>query len=248
MVMYRAVLCALELEKFKVALSHCDEALALLRNESSTQAKSDIALFKKQKQAIEKSQAQSDEHAKERESRVQAATERRNAFEEMIQSRGITMGLPLFGQQRRYSTTEPVLNDNTWYWPVLLVYPEEVASPGNGDQSDFLEDIAETTTMEDILETVFAEGLPPPQWDRNRMYSSAKRLQMRYRARWTMETVDADSDDEETFCGSELPPDEVGPWIDVSSRTTLQELLRQKTYVTPMFPVLYVVPKEVELS
>lgn len=158
------------------------------------------------------------------------------------------MGLPLFSQQRKYSSSEPVEREGVWYWPVLLVYPEDVACPGNGDQSDFLEEIAETTNMEEIIEWIFGEGVAPPSWDRNRVYRSASGLQMRYRTEWTMKLEDADSDDEDTFCGSTLPHDELGHWIDVNNRTTLGDLLSMKNYITPMFPVLYVVPRGIELG
>lgn len=244
----RALLCALQLENFEVAQRHCETGLNLAHENESAQGRRDTALFRQQQSAIEKAMGNSIKYQRERESRLQVEKTRKERVTSMIRSRGITMGLPLFSQQRRYSSLEPVERDSAWYWPVLLIYPEDVACPGNGDQSDFLEDIAETTTMEDILQWIFGEDVPPPAWDMNRAYTSAGGLQMRYRTEWTMKLEDADSDDEESFCGSTIPADELGHWIDVSNATTLRELLGKRNYITPMFPVLYVVPRGIELQ
>lgn len=230
-----------------MALRHCDGGLQLSATAGTEQGQKDAALFGQQKAVIEKAKSKSSKWAEERQTRLQEESDRKRSVQDMIQSKRITMGLPLFGQQRQYATTEPINREGVWYWPVLLVYPEEIASPGLGDQSDFLEDIAETMKMSEILELVFGEGSLAPEWDMNRMYQPSSPLEMRYRTQWTMELSEADSDDEATFCGSSLPADEVGHWMNVGADTTIEDLVRRRNYITPMFPVLYVVPKHVEL-
>lgn len=244
----RAMLCALQIENFKVALHHYEAGLQLCGTQEAAQAQGDYALFKSKKREIDKAMAKNHKYQSDKEKRLQAEQERTQSIERMLQAKRITMGLPLFSQQRRYSRTGPLEREGEWYWPVLLVYPEEVASPGHGDQSDFLEDVAETTRMGDILEWVFEGGGSAPEWDFHRLYRSAEGLEMRYRERWTVELAEADSEDEEYLYGSTLPADEVGGWISVANDVRLCELMSRSNYITPLFPVLYVIPKHVNLQ
>eukprot|EP00177_Eucheuma_denticulatum_P000315 GFKZ01000540.1.p1 GENE.GFKZ01000540.1~~GFKZ01000540.1.p1 ORF type:complete len:378 (+),score=44.68 GFKZ01000540.1:123-1256(+) len=244
---YRALLCAIELEKFDIASRHCEAGLELCISDDSAQGRRDRALFKLQKKNLEKAIEKSHKYEKAKDVRRKEEQLRKQKISQMVEGRGITMGLPLFSQQRRYSTTEPSERDGEWYWPVLLVYPEEVACAGQGDQSDFLEDVSENTSMGDVLRWVFGVNSSGPEWDVNRFYTSAGDLEVRYRLQWTMELADADSEDEEYFCGSSLPADEIGSWISVASGVRLCELMRRRNYITPLFPVLYVVPKHIEL-
>lgn len=243
----RALLCALQLENFKLALQHYETGLQLLGTQHTAQARGHYVLFKSQKREIDRVTDKRCKYQSEKEKRLQAENERKRLIGVMLQGRRITMGLPLFSQQRRYSRTEPFERDGEWYWPVLLVYPEEMTSPGQGDQSDFLEEVAETTRMGEILQWVFEGSTSAPEWDFHRLYQKAEGLEMRYRERWTMELADADSEDEECFYGSTLPADEMGHWISAANDTRLCELMSRRNYTTPLFPVLYVVPKHVNL-
>ncbi|CDF33459.1 unnamed protein product [Chondrus crispus] len=245
---YRAVLCAVALEKFDVALRHCDEGENVVTANNSAQGRRDVALFKQQRWVMMKAMEKSNSYQSEKERTLQVERARKEKIALMVDERGITMGLPLFSQQRRYSCTEPRERDGVWHWPVLLVYPEEIARPGGGDQSDFLEDVAETTKIEEILEWIFGEEVEAPSWDVNRVYRSTNSLQMRYRTEWTLKIEDADSDEEESFCGSTLPEDEIGHWMDVSSSSSLKDVLRKRNYIVPLFPVFYVIPREIELG
>lgn len=244
---YRALLCAIELEKFDIASRHCEAGLDLCTSDDSAQGRRDRALFKLQAKKLEKTIEKSQKYENAKEMRLLEVKERKQKIRQMVEDRGITMGLPLFSMQRKYSTTEPSERDGEWYWPVLLVYPEEVACGGQSDQSDFLEDVSEQTSMGDILNCVFGGNSPGPEWDMNRMYRSADELEVRYRSQWTMELAYADSEDEEYFCGSSLPADEIGSWISVARGVRLCELMRRRNYITPLFPVLYVVPKHIDL-
>lgn len=245
--LYRALLCALRLENFDAALRHYQTGLQLCGTQDTAQARGDYALFKSQKREIDEAMAKSHKYESEREKRARVEQEQKRLKGAMLQSRGITMGLPLFSQQRRYNQTEPVERNGEWHWPMLLVYPEEVAGAGEGDQSDFLEDVVESTTMGEIVEWVFGEGTCAPEWDVQRLYRSTKGLEVRYRTKWTMKVTDADSEDEEYSCGSTLPVDEMGDWIPVAHNVRLFELMSRRNYITPLFPVLYVVPEHVNL-
>lgn len=205
-------------------------------------------LLKAQKKKLDAAIEKSKRSEAARQQREDADCERQRSLEKMMQKRKITMGLPLFSQQRRYAVTEPMERDGEWFWPVLLIYPEDAACPGLGDQSDYLEDVSEQTTIEDILNWVFQGVNNRPEWDVNRMYTDPGNLEARYRTRWTMKKDEADSDDEEYFCGSSLPLDEIGGWVSVKAKTKLMELMRRADYMTPLFPVLYVVPKQVTLK
>lgn len=242
------MLCAVALEKFDVASRHCDEGENILTANNSAQGRRDVASFKQQRSVMMKAMEKSNRYQSEKERRLQVERARKENIALMVDERGIAMGLPLFSQQRRYPCTEARERDGVWHWPVLLVYPEEVACPGSGDQSDFLEDVAETTKIEEILEWIFGEDVEAPAWDVNRVYRSANSLQMRYRTEWTLKIEDADSDEEESFCGSTLPEDEIGHWIDASSSSSLKDVLRKRNYIVPLFPVFYVIPRGIELG
>jgi len=244
----RAMFCAVNLGKFDDALRHCDHGIALLSRESSDRLKADLRVFRQQRKEIEKSRETLTKREVERGERAQKEDEKRQALELMMQSCKVKRGLPLFAQQRRYPNTHPVEKHGVWYWPVLLIYPEEVVGPGLGDQSDFIGEVAENAAMRDILGSVFAEDVPPPAWDTNRMYCTAQKLEVLFRADWTMRIEDADSDEENNFCGSMLGRDELGHWTNVSPSSTLREVLARRDYIMPMFPVFYVVPTGTHLT
>lgn len=77
----------------------------------------------------------------------------------MITSRGLRIGRSEYAQQGEYSKTKSTLIDGQWCWPVLLVY----ATREHGEQSDYLESVAENVTMDEIIELVFGEGTEPPR-------------------------------------------------------------------------------------
>lgn len=233
--------------RFDDAIMHCNRAMATLKNGSADQ-REQKGVFEKTKKTAEIAKKREDE-------RFKSLARKKNAEEAVVVSkrnalsrRSITMGLPLFSQQRSYSQKGPLIVEDSVHWPVLLLYPEEaIGVPGIGDQSDYLEKVSENATLEELLATVFPPGESAP-WDRRGLYKDFRQLEVLFREDWTYTEDEADSDDEEYFVGSMRGPEEVGAWKTIPVSSTLRQALATRGYVVPMFPVLYVVRKGTYLS
>jgi Cns1/TTC4 Wheel domain len=248
---YRAAVAANGLRKFDIAAAHCAAALSMLRAQKLGDSADGAAIACEERKAVagmELEAAKCEARCRQNKKEISAEMEMSRA----LAKRGVTMGLPLFAQQRGYATTEPFFDRDggsaggtdhqRLLWPVLVVYPE-VAGTGVGEQSDYLEQVSEDATVNDLLGALFPDGAPPPLWDVSGAYSRAPhRLVAEYRARWTMSADDADSDDEREFVGSTLSPDKMGPWKRVSRSTTIAQLIARSDYILPMFPVIYIIP------
>lgn len=243
----RASLCATNIEKFAVARQHCEQALTLLHRTSASDSakKNDIALFKKQLDIIQAHVSKEQQRDRARADRKAATQLTQQGVEQMYSTLNVTKGAPLFGQQRRYAKIQPTKEDDEWLWPILLVYPEEITSPGMGDQSDYLEDVSANATIHDILVSVFSQGRA--EWDITGAYTDIDSLEARFRVGWTVPVDELEDEDRDTWCGSLLPPDEVGKWISLPREMTVAELVSHPRYVIPLFPLLYVVPRHVKL-
>ncbi|CAN8075661.1 unnamed protein product [Agarophyton chilense] len=235
---YRALLCATILEKYDIAMGHINQGLKL-----SGKGGKDTNIFQTQRKTIEAKIEMLQRQKEEREHRERKRQEASDTVTGMMKNRGMTLGAPLFAQQRRYTITKPNQEQGEWLWPLLLIYPDEVVECGLGDQSDYLEGVTEQVCMKDILQQVFEFR---PDWDVNRRYTRAEDLEMRYRREWTRTRDEVDEESEE-FCGSCLGKDDVGAWVTVNEDVTLGEVLRLEDYVIPMFPVLFVVPRGMKL-
>jgi tetratricopeptide (TPR) repeat protein len=246
---YRAALCANYLQKFDKALMHSDAGLSLLQFNGMGRSL-DATLFTQLRETAKSGRDKAvaeEEAAQKRKLRMEAAS---FTMSQALTKRRVTMGLPLFSQQRKYSRKYPVFGDHggdgnageaVVVWPVLVVYPD-VRGIGC-DQSDYLEQVSEEATIADVIASLFPEHTPPPPWDLSGAYSRrADNLIAQYRPDWTMRAIDADSDDERDFVGSNLGPDDVGPWKSVSHSTSIAQLVSKSDYIVPLFPVIYVVP------
>ncbi len=203
-------------------------------------------LFEKTKRAAEEARQREESRTSRAEKRKQEEEARLKTRAEILRQRGITMGMPLFAQQRKYTRKEPSVVDGKLYWPVLMVYPEEVV--GDSDQSDYLEEVSEDATLADIVATVFPAGAPVPPWDNRAAYRDHTQLEVLFRQEWTMPEDEADSDDERSYVGSLRGPDEVGAWRTLPLSCTVRRALATTGYVVPLFPVFYVVPRGKYLS
>ncbi len=245
---FRAALSATAIQRFDKAIAHCEKGIDLFRG-TSKESEEQRALFEKAKQNAQ-SLKEKEEHKLETMEEKKISEERaEKRRQEILMRRGVTMGLALFAQQRSYSRTIPKMTENEISWPVLLLYPEEaVGVPGAGDQSDYLEEVHEDTIMLDLLRTVFPPGEDCPEWDKQRAYSEYSKLEVLFRADWTMTEEEADSDDERHYVGSVRGPEEVGSWRTLKTTDTLRQVLSTNGYIVPLFPVFYVVPKGTYLS
>lgn len=247
---YRAAVCCVQLRNFKLALKHCDEGLSSLQRVGMGKS-ADLALFSRLQKAarFEHDNAVAEETARRK--RMERAESKTNAISQSLAKRGVTMGLPIFAQQRGYSQISAVLEESadgdarkepSVAWPLLVVYPDVVGT-GVGDQSDYMERVSEDATIDDVIVSLFPNGAPPPPWDVSGAYSRrADKLVAQYRTDWTMRKDDADSDDERDFVGSNLGPNDVGPWKSIPRSTSIAKLVRRPDYIVPLFPVFYVVP------
>jgi tetratricopeptide (TPR) repeat protein len=249
---YRAAVAANKLEKFDKAAAHCAAALATLHALGLAKSADAAAMAgEKMKAAVGlELQAAAREAQKLADEAEAAAT---SEMARALEKRRVKMGLPLFSQQRSYTATDPVFDeqggsagdtgDRLVLWPVLVVYPE-VSGTSIGEQSDYLKQVSEDATMDDLVATLFPDDAPPPPWDVSGAYGVAPdRLAAEYRVRWTMPVEEADSDDERDFVGSTFGPDDVGPWKRVSRSTTIAQLIARQDYIVPKFPVIYLIPK-----
>lgn len=238
---YRAASCCVHLRKFDKAVSHCQSGLASLKR-AGMEKSADAGLFVMLRDSakLEYDKMSLLENAKQK--RLQRVELKKSALSRSLAERGVIMGLPIFSQQRTYSRMSAALEDGEVSWPLLVVYPDLIGT-GVGDQSDYLENVSENATVDDVVASLFPEGAPPPPWDISGAYSRrADHLVAQYRSDWTMLLEDADSDDERDFVGSNLGPNDVGPWKRIPRTTSIANLVRRRDYIVPLFPVIYLVP------
>ena len=239
-----AAVSATAISRFEKAISHCDAALEAIR--SGLGDEKQRKLFETTKRIAKEAREREEASAARAEKRKLDEVVRRKSQDEMLRKRGVTMGMPLFAQQRKYTRQEPNVIDGKVYWPVLLLYPEEVV--GGCDKSDYLEEVSEDATLADIVATVFPAGAPAPPWDKRGAYRDHTQLEVLFRQEWTMPKDEADSDDERSYVGSMRGPEEVGVWRTLPVTDTLSRAVATKGYVVPLFPVFYIVPRGAYLS
>jgi tetratricopeptide (TPR) repeat protein len=237
---YRAAVAANALGKHKIAHAHCTAGLLAL-GASRRDCANDVSLLRAQQRVAEKQLEREVVVARRKalsDDKVRAA---RRGLETALLKRRVRMGLPLYSLQRSYKVTTPTFQDansDVLLWPVMVLYPDAGTS-GSGEKSDYLEQVCEDTTMDDIVATVLPTGAPPPSWDKYGMYALlADTVEVRYRTSWTKALEDADSDDEREFVGTSQGEGEMGDWKTISRQSSLAELLRRSDYVVPMFPVI----------
>eukprot|EP00172_Hildenbrandia_rubra_P000055 Plantae.Rhodophyta-Hildenbrandia_rubra.ctg10244.p1 GENE.Plantae.Rhodophyta-Hildenbrandia_rubra.ctg10244~~Plantae.Rhodophyta-Hildenbrandia_rubra.ctg10244.p1 ORF type:complete len:191 (-),score=32.17 Plantae.Rhodophyta-Hildenbrandia_rubra.ctg10244:965-1537(-) len=181
----------------------------------------------------------------ERAERLKMFVEKENKLRNVLKERNVRLGLPLFSQQRNYANVEVQVDDEgTLIWPLLVVYPEGV-NEGGASQSDYIEEVHEDTLLGDVVEMLWPEGQPGPRWDVGRVYSRGRSsLKILYRKKWTWEGDELDEEERESAVGSEKGLSELGEWVSVGMDVPLRQLLSNPDYITPLFPVMYLVPRQ----
>jgi Cns1/TTC4 Wheel domain len=238
---YRAAVSANALGKYDKAVAHCNAGLQALKTGNHQQV-GDAALLRSEKRKAERELEREVSAARRRGANEESAASARRRLELALSKRNIKMGLPFYSLQRKYRVTAPGFQDansDVLIWPVLIIYPD-AQHHGSYEQSDYLEQVCEDATMDDIIATVLPPGAPPAPWDDSGMYCHlADSLEVRYRTAWTKTLDEADSDDEREFVGSSLGEMDMGEWRTISRSATLAQLLGRKDYVVPLFPVIY---------
>lgn len=240
--MYRGAKAALMLRKFKVAREFCKKGLDL--KEKELIADKDVKILEGVLKTIQMEERKDVEGNVEKAKRERSKANEEGRLKKLLENRGVTLGLPLFGQQRKYGNVKAMeFEDGSLIWPLMVVYPEGV-NEGLEIQSDYVEEVHEDTLLGDIVDMLWPEGQPGPGWDVGRIYNRGKdKLRILYRRDWTWKVNQVEEERRETDVGSERGPEEVGKWISVDMSESLGQLLAREDYVTPLFPVIYLVPQ-----
>jgi len=153
--------------------------------------------------------------------------------------RNLRVGPPLYAGAMRRTLARPYLDEDAcMHWPVLLLYPQHA-------QSDFLEDVAESASIGDVLAAVFPRGAPRAPWDERGEYRAdnvdvffktnpCKPLKF---AEWWTRAAEAEGA-KDTFQTSRL--------VLVPPHAPLLFALVQPGYVVADIPAFYVVPRSSE--
>eukprot|EP00286_Rhodomonas_abbreviata_P009667 CAMPEP_0181336852 /NCGR_PEP_ID=MMETSP1101-20121128/27667_1 /TAXON_ID=46948 /ORGANISM="Rhodomonas abbreviata, Strain Caron Lab Isolate" /LENGTH=428 /DNA_ID=CAMNT_0023447229 /DNA_START=9 /DNA_END=1296 /DNA_ORIENTATION=- len=175
-----------------------------------------------------------------------ADSSKTRAARKAIEERGVTLGEAVGGQN-----VDASVDDNGHiHWPVLVVYDEF-------DQSDFVQDVHEGTTVEEIMQMIFDPSQPPPDWDVERRYK-VESVRVYYATHQCKELATGKKKvkSDEDFIGSLLAGSDRKDAADdyarasksqyVVARNTkaLCEVLVEEGHVVPGFPVLHVVCKD----
>ncbi|KAJ4458600.1 putative tetratricopeptide repeat domain 4 [Paratrimastix pyriformis] len=117
------------------------------------------------------------------------------------------------------------------HWPALILYPEH-------NQTDLVEDFPENVTLGEQLASLIpidkegTAGAPFPSWD-ERHLCSLDQVAVYYQTNWTSPVIPGRPN-------PTTPPAGRKDWIRVPLDKTLLEIQASRTYVTPKFPVFYV--------
>ncbi|KAK9833531.1 hypothetical protein WJX81_002203 [Elliptochloris bilobata] len=234
---YRAARAATALGDFECAAAACDSGLALDPDSPDFRSLRDSAA--KQAAARKVSSVTVDVAAEQR-AAAEAAAARAPArhLAQVILNRGWRVGLP----QLSVGTCKPILDaDGQVHWPLMFVYPESM-------QTDVVEDAAESDTLADHLDAMFAPDAPPLQWDAAGEYTRA-RLELYYLAHAAAPLGLDELTEALHGCwpagAADGGPQRYGPraarWVRVREAATLCEVLAAPDFVAPGLPVFFVV-------
>ncbi|XP_068148266.1 DNA polymerase interacting tetratricopeptide repeat-containing, protein of 47 kDa [Drosophila tropicalis] len=213
---WRAAQCAHELDKFDVCTQLCEELLEV--DIDHKEAKALLHKNKMKKLEVERNQRKELAEARRRASRLQklkdAVEQRSIKFDDQRLNKklDITEELlrPKFLPLEDYPVHLDEADGSTLIWPAAFSYPEFLFS-------DFQQQLPETATMLDCLQTLFAEPLP---CDKNQEYRVGN-VNVYYENR------------------------KVGCVHKVDMTKTLRELLDEKSFFVSGGSLLfYVVPKD----
>lgn len=230
---FRGAKAALALESLEDALQYC--LVGLEREPNNVE-------LSKLRAVVEKKNMEAAHLQKRRLSEVAKA----EVLSSIIADRGVTVGKAAFKEHT--AGRMPFLDENKLlHWPVLLLYPESMAS-------DFIEDFCEFDYFSSHLDVIFGPDTAPPPWDCRHEYTREK-VQLFYKASkdpglskkellhrlleengCPAETQDFENTD---FGNSQTEQ----RWIHVKERSSLHDVLAKKDHVVPGIPVFYVVSK-----
>lgn len=224
----RAAVAATKTEKLDIASDHIKQCLALCKKQGEAAAK-DAAACHQQARVIEGAR----KRLEGREARHREREAIQDHVKAMSKSRGLKIGPAEYARQHEYPHTKPSHVDGEWCWPILIVY---VTRDDLASQSDYLQSVAESVSLSEIVSTVLDPEHPPP-WDVDRLYTQVPALEVKVRKQARSEVeYENDADD-----GWRVREDE--EWITLPLDLTIRQLVERDDYVIPSFPVLHIVPR-----
>lgn len=221
-------MAATKVEKLDIASEHINQSLALCKKQGKAAAK-DAAACRQQAEVIENVR----KRLEGREARHRKQDAVHNQVKAMSELRGLKLGRAEYARQHEYPHTKPSLVEGEWCWPILVVY---VTRDDLASQSDYLQSVAESVSLTEIVNTVLDPEQPPP-WDTDKLYEQVPALQVKVRKHaWDKIEEENDVDD-----GWRMRENE--EWITLPLDLTIGQLVERDDYVVPMFPVLHIVPR-----
>lgn len=232
---FRGAKAALALESLQDAAQFC--SLGLEQDPSNAElAKLRVVIDKKILKAAELEKQEA------------VAVAKAEVLSSALVARGIRMGKPSYKEHT--AGRKPWQDDSKLlHWPVLLLYPEAMAS-------DFIEDFCEVDSFSSHLDVIFGEDTAPLPWDHRHDYTRDK-VQLFYKAStgsalsrkqllcYLLEgsNIPGDKDAEDVDLGDSQTEDTAQSWVQVLEQSMLHDVLAKKNHVIPGVPVFYVLSK-----
>lgn len=168
---------------------------------------------------------------KEKQAKLQQDSEELKAAKALCEKRKIPIGVPQFNMSNQYQGKIYVGAKKELHFPVIFLYPLL-------NQSDFMQDVDEYTTIEDMLNMLFPAGGAPAPWDAGNQYRQGNmRVWVRVgKAQSFVE--DSMRVDSTTGAGVE---------VEVPLKAGLGHALQtlaKKGYIVPGWPTFCVTPKQ----
>eukprot|EP00892_Ulva_mutabilis_P003530 jgi/Ulvmu1/1549/UM110_0012.1 len=244
----RAATAAARLREWRLLVELCSDGLALEPDSPE--------LLSLQKDAEREQEAQRRRELAQRAAQAERVRPLRRVAR-CITARGYAMTRPQFGFQKNTGAFLPWLEEGAaagggaatvpplgaLHFPALLYYPE--ASPYH----DTIEDVCETDTIGDHLDTMFGEGAPPIGWDEAGAYTR-QRVRLFYcsfcgtalREGQIVECLQEQFPSGYVESGCQKYGPKTSAMVPVPEDITFAELLTRPDHVMPGVPVLFVVP------
>eukprot|EP00792_Barthelona_sp_PAP020_P006674 TRINITY_DN3052_c3_g6_i1.p1 TRINITY_DN3052_c3_g6~~TRINITY_DN3052_c3_g6_i1.p1 ORF type:complete len:402 (-),score=136.55 TRINITY_DN3052_c3_g6_i1:48-1253(-) len=232
---HRASKAAIELERVQEATEFLSEAKRL--------APADYSFLKTEKDLDELKQHLQKEKLEEEEEYKLLLDKK--AKLEKLKDIGVKLGRPLIPRQRTLPFNEITFDDQgEMFSPILIMYPEY-------NQTDYLQNVHNKATIQDIGLTLFGPNSPPADWDTGKMYDSES-VEFFFQLNWTSPYCALFDKDADLNMPLEDLVNEYTTSIQVSGKQSLVRLKRDYTlekivthpaYITPLFPLLICLSK-----
>eukprot|EP01029_Cantina_marsupialis_P011668 TRINITY_DN25967_c0_g1_i1.p1 TRINITY_DN25967_c0_g1~~TRINITY_DN25967_c0_g1_i1.p1 ORF type:complete len:431 (+),score=141.60 TRINITY_DN25967_c0_g1_i1:36-1328(+) len=214
---FRAAKASYELGRNMDAVRFAQQGLSLEPMSEALKQISDLAekRIESKKQEQIRKELEGDEAEKKNEILLKA-----------FEARELRVGKVVFPQMLQHTEKPYLAKDYSLHWPVLFLY-EEYA------QTDFVQDFDERSTFEDQLKVILPRNGPFAPWDAHSKYSYDQ-IELYYQEYQVPATK---------FGSSPEVPESEKCWTRIPLQRTLADVLAEKAYVVPRYPLFYVIAK-----